>query len=244
MTWTKNLQTLFVLALLVFLSCEKDEQPIITSDSQFQILNIGDSRVEGARPLYESYRYELWENLVKDGWDFDFVGYLRDEASYPSFMGQNFDPDHAGVGGAQTTDVLNNIDDILNSSPNTNVVLMDIGGNDLLEGKTVSSAIANINQIIDMIQAKNSDVEIFIEQIAPGQSAIMTPEVTTAFNAFNTAILEVATTQTTASSKVIAVDMASGWSDDLLADEVHYNEANAKLITDRYYQSMQANLDR
>lgn len=37
------------------------------------------------------------------------------------------------------------------------------------------------------------------------------------------------------SSQVIAVDMFTGFTDSLLADEVHYNEAGADFIASRYY---------
>ena len=41
--------------------------------------------------------------------------------------------------------------------------------------------------------------------------------------------------KTTTSSTVIAVDMFTGFNDNLLADDVHYNEAGAVFIANRYY---------
>ncbi len=37
-------------------------------------------------------------------------------------------------------------------------------------------------------------------------------------------VLDIATTQTTSTSKVIAVNMYEGFNDDYLADDVHYNK--------------------
>ena len=39
------------------------------STSKNKILPLGASRVEGARPDFESYRYELWKLLEEGGWE-------------------------------------------------------------------------------------------------------------------------------------------------------------------------------
>ena len=45
---------------------------------------------------YESYRYELWKNLVENNYNFDFIGTQVDNGSYEDYDGQNFDVDHEG----------------------------------------------------------------------------------------------------------------------------------------------------
>ncbi|MEM9487524.1 MAG: GDSL-type esterase/lipase family protein [Myxococcota bacterium] len=201
------------------------------------ILPTGDSRVEGARPNFESYRYELWKLLVANEWDFDLVGPLTDEASYPEFMGAAFDTDHAGVGGFTTTDILDSIDEF--GSPD--VMLLGIGGNDLLGGVTPTQAITNIEQIIDTMQGRNSAITIFLEQIAPGRSDFMTPESIALFNEFNSSVANLAAG---GDARVIIVDMTPDWTDEYMADEVHYSEAGAKVVAERYYAAMDAALDR
>jgi hypothetical protein len=37
---------------------------------------------------------------------------------------------------------------------------------------------------------------------------------------------------------VIVVDMATGFTDIFLADEIHYNEAGAEFIANRYYEAL------
>ncbi|MEM6337962.1 MAG: SGNH/GDSL hydrolase family protein, partial [Bacteroidota bacterium] len=141
------------------------------------VLPVGDSRVQGARPRFESYRYELWKNFVSDDQPVDFVGPLDDEASYPGFQGQRFDDDHAGVGGFTTLDVLNSFDEIqgsLDEAPG--VVLLGIGGNDLLSNRTPEETFASLNEIIDRFQAAHPNATIIVEQIAPGLSRFMTAE--------------------------------------------------------------------
>lgn len=73
-----------------------------------QILNLKPSRlikfyrwelVEGSRPEFESFRYELWKDLKENNWTFDFIGTQSDNASNPSFNSYDFDIDHEGRGG-------------------------------------------------------------------------------------------------------------------------------------------------
>ncbi|MEM7799125.1 MAG: GDSL-type esterase/lipase family protein, partial [Chloroflexota bacterium] len=213
-----------------------------------EILPLGDSRVAGERPQYESYRYELWKNLLDNGWTFDFVGGQVDNASYDDYLGQAFDRDHEGVGGATSSDTLQTVIALLEGTGPTNegpdIVLLGIGGNDYLEGgRDPDEVLANVNQIVDLFQEANPDVTIFIEQIAPAASAFMFPQVQETFDTYNAAILDLASTQTNQSSSVIAVDMATDWSDAYLADPVHYNEIGAKVVADRYDAAMEAHFN-
>ncbi len=228
-----------MLFLTTIISCNEDEggsDSIVSPDfsGTNTILPLGDSRVEGARPEYESYRYELWKNLVRDNKTFDFVGGRADDSNYSAFQGKTFDTDHQGTGGATSSDILNELDAVLaNGAPN--YVLLGIGGNDLLDNVAVSNIVSNINQIIDKFQAKNPNITILLEQIAPGRSDIMTAELTNIFNQFNEEIPNIANQQTNNTSSVIAINMATGWSDSYMPDDVHYNEAGAKVIADKYY---------
>jgi len=49
---------------------------------------------------------------------------------------------------------------------------------------------------------------------------------------------------TTANSKIIAIDMYTGFDDSMLADEVHYNEKGAEFIANRYYGELKELLVR
>ena len=222
---------------------EKPNPPVL--EGELSILPLGDSRVEGARPVYESYRYELWKNLVEGNYDIDFVGPERDDASYPEFMGLRFDEDHAGIGGDRTTDVLRRLEEVLENVPEPpQVVLLGIGGNDLLGGSTVGAVIDNINQIIDRLQQENPSVLILVEQIAPGRSNFMNTQSEADFREFQQDIASLVVSQTEGDSRVVAVDMYSDWRDAYLADVVHYNEAGAREVADRYFAVLQENLAR
>ena len=85
----KTLTAVFIASLIFGCSNEEDSpKPISTSINK--IMTLGASRVEGSRPDYESFRYNLWKNLIENNWTFDFIGTQSDEASYPSFNGYDF----------------------------------------------------------------------------------------------------------------------------------------------------------
>jgi len=57
-------------------------------------------------------------------------------------------------------------------------------------------------------------------------------------------IADIASNMTTANSKIIAIDMYTGFDDSMLADEVHYNEKGAEFIANRYYGELKELLVR
>jgi lysophospholipase L1-like esterase len=226
------------ISLIMFNACDKDDDstPKQPSTSINKILPLGASRVDGLRPEYEGFRYELWKDLIDGDWTFDFIGTRTDNASYPSYNGNDFDVDHEGGGGGTSGQILNGIEGWLNETGSPDVVLFSSpGGNDALDGLPYEDAVENINNIIDIIQADNPNVTIFIEQMAPGRSDFMTPELTIYINQLQQEVLSIASDQSTSASQVIAVDMFTGFDDSLLADDIHYNEAGAEFIATRYY---------
>ena len=228
----------FVIPLFLFNACNKEDDtiPEPQSASINKIMPLGASRVEGARPQYESFRYELWKDLKENDWKFDFIGTQSDDASYPDFESNNFDKDHEGRGGWTSGEILNGLDGWLNETGPVDIVLLSSpGGNDALQGLSYSQAVANINSIIDILQADNPNITIILEQMAPGRSDIMTPELTNFFEQMQSEVLNISANQTTATSQVIAIDVFTGFNDGLLADDVHYNEAGAEFVANRYY---------
>jgi len=237
MKWTARILILGILAV-GHNACDDEEDAVIkpASTSKNKILPLGASRVEGFRPNFESYRYELWKDLKENNWTFDFIGTRSDGASYPLFNGENFDIDHEGRGGWTSGEILDGLEGWLSRTGSPDIVLFSSpGGNDLLNSLDYNQTISNINAIIDALQANNPKVTILIEQPAPGRSDFMTPEFIDAFNNIQQDVLTIAENQTTTSSQVLAVDMFTGFDDRFLADDVHYNEAGAGFIATRYY---------
>ena len=234
----KKFKLLTGLFLMIFFSCseESDIQPKPQSNSINKILNLGASRVEGGRPEYESYRYELWRKLKENNLIFDFIGTQTDESDYPLYNNLIFDCDHEGRGGWTSSDILEELSNWLSlTGPPDFVLFSSPAGNDALEGLSYTEAVSNIYGIIDVIQDFNPNTTIIIEQMAPARSDIMTSELTEFFDQMKEEVLIIAKSRTTSKSEVIAIDMFSGFNDNLLADEVHYNEDGAKFIAGRYF---------
>lgn len=232
----------FGLLFIMFNSCEKEKDisPILQSTSLNKIMVLGASRVEGNRPEFESFRYELWKDLKEKNWTFDFIGTQSDKAIYPEFNSMSFDKDHEGRSGWTSGQIINGLSGWLNDTGAPDIVLFSSpGGNDALGGLPYDLAIENINAIIDILQANNPDVTIIIEQMAPGRSDIMTSELTSFFDQMQQEVLSIAASHSTSTSQVIAVDMFTGFTDDLLADDVHYNEIGAEFIANRYYNVLE-----
>jgi len=236
------------ISLLMFNSCDQDEStPDAPSNdgSKNKIMSVGGSRVEGNRPTYESFRYELWKDLVTNNWTFDYIGTQLDNAPYPTFNNLDFDIQHEGNAGWTSGEILNDIDTWLAQSEAPDIVLFSSpGGNDALQNLPYSETLANINGIVDAVQSASPNVTIIIEQLAPARSDLMTTELTNYFNRLKQDVLVIASQKTTASTEVIAIDMFTGFSDSLLADEVHYNEAGADFIASRYYAKLETILEK
>lgn len=233
---TINFLSLFLIITLT--ACSDDNEPNEIpqkpiSNSINKILPLGASRVEGHVTDFESYRYELWKLLNDESWEFDFIGTQSDPKTYPN---KNFDIDHEGRSGWTSGQIVAELDNWLNQVGAPDIVLFSSpGGNDALLNFPYETILNNINQIIDTLQTKNSNVTIIIEQLAPVRSTEMTPELMILFNQIQKDIITIANNQTTSNSKVIAVDIASGFKDSFYSDNIHYNSLGAQFVANQYY---------
>ena len=193
-----------------------------------------DSDAEG----YESYRYELWKKCVQNNFQIDFIGQQFDDGTYPNFMGVSFDRDHEGIGGIESEGVLNNIEEVLLQTNVLDAVLLCVGGNDLLGGDDPQTVIDNIALIIDEIQNRFPNITIFLEQIAPGNNETMTNDLSLKLSEFNDLIYQTATAYSNQNTSVIAVDMNTNFTVNLLADDVHYNQDGAVFVAEQYFSSI------
>ena len=135
LTFTRVL-VLLMLTAPVFFSCEEDDtvtkKPL--SNALNKIMPLGASRVEGDRPEFESFRYELWKQLVDGDWDFDYIGTMTDDASYPELPDMPFDPDHEGRGGFTAGDIVAGIHEWLENAGTPDIVLFSSpGGNECID---------------------------------------------------------------------------------------------------------------
>lgn len=114
----------------------------------------------------------------------------------------------------------------------------------MIRTNSYEEAIQNRNEIINTLQDHNPEVTIFLEQVAPGNSNNITQESMQLLTNFENAIINTSGQCSTEDSKVIPVDMADGWVDTFLADDVHYNTFGAIVIADRYFKAIDLHFER
>lgn len=242
---------LFVLCICLLLGCQSDEldqgnatKEENTNDIPNKIMPLGASRVQGLTPWFESYRYPLWKDLIDGGWDFDYIGTETETGAYPNYEGLSFDPDHQGKMSWTSEQIFEELESILHETGYPDIVLFSSpGGNDILDGLPYENVIENINGVIDLLQDRNPDIVILIEQLAPGKTSFMTPELTATFDQAVLDVEMIALEQTAESSQVIPVNMFDGFADHYLSDDIHYNEEGAEFIAQRYYEVLETVLE-
>ena len=71
----------------------------------------------------------------------------------------------------------------------------------------------------------------------------MMTELTSFIEELHEDIITICGQQSTSSSSIIAVDMYTGFNNSYLADDVHYNQARADFIAQRYYSVLDSILE-
>ena len=227
--------------LLVIISCKNN-----SAEPQVNIIMpLGASRVQGSPPAYLSYRYNLWKKLRLNGYNIDFIGGEVDGEIYPLVNEEEFDPHHEGHSGWTSGQLLSDLPNWTARVDTPDIVLFSSpGGNDIIDGLSYESAIENVVDIVQGLQAFNPEVTVVLEKMAPGHSLVMMigPLGTNHARLLND-IDSLASSLTTISSEVLVIDMATGFTDNMLADPIHYNQDGATFIADRYYSLLETILD-
>ena len=238
-----KIKLIFIFSIFISFSCG-NESSTNENDSFSdpdtlvnKIMPLGASRVDGNRPYFESYRYELWKLLLNNELNFDFVGTQNDNSDYPLYSGETFDIDHEGRGGWTADGILSEINNWLDNTDIPDIVLFSApGGNDALAGVNYNTIILNVNSIIDILQDRNPNITIIIERPAPVHSSLMTVYINDYFSQLENDIEDLCLNQTTSTSQVTYVDMFTDFIDDYLADDLHYNHEGAQFIANKYYE--------
>jgi len=233
------------------IGCQSDElnngnasKEVNANDILNKIMPLGASRVQGLTPWFESYRFYLWKDLIDGGWDFDYIGTEKETGSYPNYKNLSFDPDHQGKMSWTSKKIFVELENILYETGYPDIVLFSSpGGNDILNGLPYENVIENINGIIDLFQDHNPDIVILIEQLAPGKTSFMTPDLSVIFDQAVLDVETIAQEQTDENSQVIPVNMFEGFTDRYLADDIHYNADGAEFIAQRYYEVLETILE-
>ena len=209
------------------------------------------------------YRWHLSKQLVDAGATFNFVGSLANnystDSAYPSWRGIPFNRINEGhygwrahqilggsVGPSSGNRGLGNItnwtDDAQGGYTADTAIIM-IGINDFADGQTPTQVSNNVVGIINMLQADNLNVRIYLlELLHVGSGHAMYPALNNTVNDYNTNYLApMAVAKTTASSTVTVVTMNNGSGflpDDMTYDQVHPNSRGEVYVASRIAAAM------
>jgi acyl-CoA thioesterase I len=220
------------------------------------ILTLGNSITNGTN-RYDSYRRALWQLLHKGHYNVDFIGswdlhHMGGEVPDP-----DFDMDHDGHSGWKASDMLSqpdwdkqrgNIHEwIREYTPD--IVLLELGTNEVFQCVPVKEAMNNISSIIDILRKRNAKVKIFVALIPPlgaqwtgkmlcgnkvnyGQAVIN----------FNKQLRALAGEK---KARIILVDQYSGVNTATdMYDDIHPNEIGEKKMAAKWYKAINKYLSR
>jgi hypothetical protein len=217
------------------------------------ILPIGNSITNGTN-VYNSYRRSLWQLLHKANYNFDFIGSWSSHHMGGPVPNPDFDMDHDGHSGWTAHHILEppdwdkqrgNIDNWLESY-RPDIVLMELGTNEVFQCASAGQGMKDLSIIIDKLRRKNASVKILLAQIpplgkqwAPKKLCGTDTAYDQAIRIFNETVLQFARKKTTARSPVIIVDQFTGVDPVTeMYDDIHPNTKGELKMAERWYKAL------
>ncbi|MBK7933623.1 MAG: arylesterase [Pyrinomonadaceae bacterium] len=180
-----------------------------------KIVAFGDSLTAGFGLLEkESYPYLLQEKLTADGYDFEVV--------------------NAGVSGDTTLGGLERIDWVLEID-NINVLILELGANDLIRGVPVPKVKANLDTMIKKAKAKKVRV-LLCGMLAPPGNGDYSREFTALFPDL--------ATQHKVDFLAFLLDGVALKKELNQADGIHPNAEGARIMTNNIYKALKPMLTK
>lgn len=198
-----------------------------------KIMPLGDSITEGW-PDAQSYRYDLYNMLAQAGYSVDMVGSQTGNYNKNSIL-NNLDQNHEGHSGWTADQIAASINGWANTYK-PDVVLLQIGTNDVIHGQDNPSTISDITSIVSNLRAAVPSVKIVLAQITPETSAngSWIPDL-------NSRIATLATSLSTAQSPIKLVDQYTGIDTTAdLTDGIHPNISGELKLATKWYTALQS----
>lgn len=228
-----------------------------TSRQPLQILCLGDSITQADNQSC-GYRYALWKKLIDDQIAFDFIGSMDKRyrespgEECPPYNGKAFDPDHEGHWAWRIDDILGGPQDMPPESGMGNlaewlkgytpdIVLLHLGHNDAGHSEPPDRMAAELKQVIRLLQQDNPSVSILLAKVIPCVNPFWNSRLTV----LNSVIDKVAADTKTATSKVLVVDLATGFNPlEDTWDHTHPNAGGAEKMAKKWMEGIRKLLDR
>ncbi|MFC5718582.1 FG-GAP-like repeat-containing protein [Streptomyces gamaensis] len=186
------------------------------------LMPLGDSITWGAgSSALNGYRPELRDRLVAHAGDVNFVGSQETNGVH-----------HEGHSGWQIDDLADNIDDWLAES-RPNVVLLNIGTNDIDTDDDVEGAPRRLDDLVSRITSAAPDMTVLVSSLVPNKDAQAQKRV----QRYNAEIPGIVARQQAKGAHVDYVDMGEVTVQDL-HDWLHPNDAGFVKMAKAYYEGI------
>jgi lysophospholipase L1-like esterase len=212
---------ILVVALTISGTCTASYDPV-------KIMPLGDSITFGIGSTnYNGYRKPLYDKLTAAGYKFDFVG-SQANGDFP-------DPSHEGHSGwhadgcsdPEKGNLLPNVYNWLEAAPDTDVILLHIGTNDITYGGQNAN---EVSDILDEIDRFSADIKVVLALIINRQTYSL--ETTQ----FNIDLNNMAQSRIASGDDIIVVNMESALNYETdMADNVHPNDAGYEKMADVWF---------
>jgi acyl-CoA thioesterase-1 len=202
-----------------------------------KIMPFGDSVTANGSAPESSYRYWLWQKLQTAG----FTGVTFIGANFGvgdgSPANSDFDQSYEGGDGWSSSDALGDAPAAANRDGGPDIVLLDFGSNDIIEGMSLTDTQSNLEQIIDDFAAVNPNVIILIAQPTPFVTPVGSQR--SQQSKLCGIISKVAKAENQAGVRVIKVNLFGGFSArGDTKDGTHPNVRGEQKIANKFFKAL------
>lgn len=214
-----NILAVAIITCVALTWCEKTEMIIQTTGDE----NIVKEEIEAKTIIALGDSITAWYTLpIEDSYPSQLEGVLQDNW-------YNYELINAGVSGNTSNQLLKRIDLYLEDETDIpDIAIVVIGGNDGLRGQSTVEMQANIEEIIDKLQAENVVVVLWGMQIPPNNGL-------TYFNNFRRVYKDVAKEKDIALIPFFLDDVATKWIYNL-PDMIHPNKDGYAIIAQNTFE--------
>jgi len=199
------------------------------------IMPFGDSVTANGSAPESSYRYWLWQYLVDAGYNVDFIG-TRSGVADGAPANSDFDQDYEGGDGWTSYDALWAAQHgVAQEYPD--IVLLDFGANDVIDGADPATVTANLQSIIEEFRAVNPNVVILMAKPTPWLTTDKSEK--KAMSQLKGAISNAAKAEKKAGANVTLVNLAGSFNARKdTKDGTHPNVNGEQKIAKKYFSAI------
>ncbi|MCP4136541.1 MAG: cellulose-binding protein [bacterium] len=221
-----------LLFLLVSCSLESSREQTI------KIMPLGDSITHGSKK-HNTYRRVLYHKLKESGFRVNFIGSQTTnyEGGPPK---KDFDFDHEGHGGSRADQLLAGLPRWLKFN-RPDIVLLQVGTNDILNRQSNRETIQDIKGIIAKLRKVNPEVKIFLSTVTPNKYK----GVQETIKDLNKKIKKLPQKLNKKNSPLVIVDQYRGFYTSMdTYDGIHPNENGEEKLAVKWFKALKKRLDR